>query len=51
MGLGMWNQRDWLGSYYSNKRDGGWNCDDGNIISEKWSALGYTVKVRANRIS
>lgn len=30
----MWNQRDWLGSYYSNSsgRDGGWDQDDGNII-------------------
>lgn len=32
-------------------RDGGWDQDDGNIISEKWSALGYTVKVRATELA
>ena len=31
-------------------RDGGRDQDDGNIISEKWSALGYTLKVQATEL-
>lgn len=31
-------------------RDGGRDQDDGNIISEKGSALGYTLKVQATEL-
>ena len=31
-------------------RDGGRDQDDGNIISEQWSALGYTLKVQATEL-